>query len=70
MLTSILLKRSSTLPTAAQQIMGREGETATFLLTGLLNPKLRGGGFAPRQILCWKSSYFHRPIWVKWFSSL
>jgi len=36
----------------AQQFNGREGETATLLSTGLLNPELRGGGFAPRQILC------------------
>ena len=33
----------------AQQIIGREGETATFLKTSLVSPTLRGGGFAPRQ---------------------
>jgi len=35
--------------TAAQQIIGREGETATFLSRCLFTPNLRGGGFAPRQ---------------------
>ena len=29
---------------------GREGETATFLSTGLFTLTLRGGGFAPRQL--------------------
>jgi len=33
----------------AQQIIGREGETATLLSTGLFNLTLRGFGFAPRQ---------------------
>ncbi len=34
---------------AVEQIIGREGETATFLSTGLLNSNGLGGGFAPRQ---------------------
>ena len=34
---------------AAQQIIGREGETATFLSRCLFNPTLRVFGFAPRQ---------------------
>jgi hypothetical protein len=33
----------------AEQIIGREGETATFLSTGLFNSELRVFGFAPRQ---------------------
>jgi hypothetical protein len=36
--------------TAAQQINGREGETATFLSTGLLTFGELGGGFAPRHL--------------------
>jgi len=35
--------------TAAQQIIGREGETATLLSRCLFNSELRGFGFAPRQ---------------------
>jgi len=38
---------------AAQQINGREGETATFLSTGLFTLTLRGGGFAPRHLKRW-----------------
>jgi len=34
---------------AVEQFNGREGETATLLLTGLFTLTLRGGGFAPRQ---------------------
>ncbi len=34
----------------AQQIIGREGETATFLSRCLLNSNGFGGGFAPRQL--------------------
>jgi len=34
---------------AAQQIIGREGETATLLSRCLFTLNLRGGGFAPRQ---------------------
>ncbi len=34
----------------AEQINGREGETATFLSRCLLNSELRGGGFAPRHL--------------------
>ncbi len=36
--------------TAAQQIIGREGETATFFLRRPLNFSLRVFGFAPRQL--------------------
>ena len=35
---------------AAQQINGREGETATLLLRCLLNFSGLGGGFAPRHL--------------------
>ena len=35
---------------AAQQINGREGETATFLSTGLFTLCLRVAGFAPRHL--------------------
>ncbi len=35
---------------AAQQVIGREGETATFLLCCLFNSELREFGFAPRQL--------------------
>jgi len=35
---------------AAQQINGREGETATLLSTGLFTLNLRVGGFAPRHL--------------------
>ncbi len=34
---------------ATEQIIGREGETATFLSRCPLNPNLRVIGFAPRQ---------------------
>ncbi len=34
----------------AQQIIGREGETATFLSRCLFNSELRVFGFAPRQL--------------------
>jgi len=34
---------------ATQQVIGREGETATLLLRCLFNSELRVGGFAPRQ---------------------
>ena len=40
----------------AQQINGREGETATLLSTGLFTLNLRGGGFAPRHFNRWASS--------------
>jgi len=33
----------------AEQIIGREGETATFLSRCLFNSSGLGGGFAPRQ---------------------
>ena len=39
--------------TAAEQFNGREGETATFLSTGLFNSELRVGGFAPRHLKRW-----------------
>jgi hypothetical protein len=50
-----------------EQIIGREGETATLYERRSFPFGLRVIGFAPRQILCWMSSNF-RPIWVKWFS--
>ena len=34
----------------AQQINGREGETATLLSRNLLNSELCAGGFAPRHL--------------------
>jgi len=34
----------------AEQIIGREGETATLLSRCLVSLMLRGGGFAPRQL--------------------
>ena len=34
----------------AEQIIGREGETATLLSRCLVNPKLREFGFAPRHL--------------------
>jgi hypothetical protein len=36
-----------------EQIIGREGETATFFSRCLLNPTLRVFGFAPRQFGRW-----------------
>jgi hypothetical protein len=47
---------------AAQQIIGREGETATFLSRCLVSLKLRVGGFAPRQLNRWASSLFLRRL--------
>ncbi len=38
---------------AAQQIIGREGETATFFLRCLFTLNLRVVGFAPRQFNRW-----------------
>lgn len=35
---------------AGEQVIGREGETATFLSRRLFNSELRGFGFAPRQL--------------------
>jgi hypothetical protein len=35
---------------ATEQIIGREGETATLLLRCPLNSNGLGGGFAPRQL--------------------
>ena len=35
---------------AIEQIIGREGETATLLSRCPLNPNLRVGGFAPRHL--------------------
>ncbi len=35
---------------AAEQIIGREGETATLFLHCLVSLSLRGGGFAPRHL--------------------
>jgi len=41
-----------------EQIIGREGETATFLSRCPFNSELRGFGFAPRQLNRWASSRF------------
>ena len=38
---------------AVEQIIGREGETATFLSRCLVSPNLCGGGFAPRHLNRW-----------------
>ena len=38
---------------AVEQIIGREGETATFLSRCLVSLSLRVGGFAPRQLNRW-----------------
>ncbi len=35
---------------AIEQIIGREGETATLLSRCLVSLNLRGGGFAPRHL--------------------
>ncbi len=43
-------KTVSSLQHAVEQFIGREGETATFLSTGLFNSELRVIGFAPRQL--------------------
>jgi len=37
---------------AAEQIIGREGETATLFWRCLLTLNLRVDGFRPRQIVC------------------
>ena len=42
-------KESFDLKTAVEQIIGREGETATLLSRCLVSLKLCRGGFAPRQ---------------------
>ncbi len=47
-------------PTAAQQVIGREGETATLLSRCPFNSELRGGGFAPRQLRRWALVYVGR----------
>jgi len=41
---------------AAQQIIGREGETATLFLRCFVSLTLRVFGFAPRQLNRWASS--------------
>jgi len=49
----------------SQQVIGREGETAALLSSGLLNSELREFGFAPRQlrrsvlILCFTKRHKH-----------
>ena len=35
---------------AAQQVIGREGETATFIKRNFVSQRLRVSGFAPRQL--------------------
>jgi hypothetical protein len=50
------------LPRRTQQIIGRDGETATLFSRGLVSLKLRGGGFAPRQFNRSVSSLAHNVI--------
>ncbi len=40
----------------AQQIIGREGETATLLKRSLVNSELRVAGFAPRHLRRWAAN--------------
>ncbi len=42
--------------TAVQQIIGREGETATLLSRSFFNSELRVIGFAPRQFGRWAAT--------------
>jgi hypothetical protein len=42
-------KHFVSMKTAAEQVIGREGETATFLSRRPFNSNGLGGGFAPRQ---------------------
>ena len=63
----MLLMKSPINKDDAQQINGREGETAMLLSRCVVSFGLRVIGFAPRQILCWKSNGF-RPIRVKRFA--
>ncbi len=49
-LTSKILKSMAKGYAATEQVIGREGETATFIWRCLLNSELRGFGFAPRQL--------------------
>ena len=44
--------------TAAEQIIGREGETATFLSHRPFNSNGLGGGFAPRHLKRYAASGF------------
>ena len=47
--------------TAAQQIIGREGETATLFSRCLFNSNGLGGGFAPRHLNRWAAiAYYGR----------
>ncbi len=46
-------KTVSSLQHAVEQIIGREGETATLLSRCLFNSELRVIGFAPRQLNRW-----------------
>jgi hypothetical protein len=48
--------------TAAQQIIGREGETATLLSTSLFTLNLREFGFAPRHLNRWAASRYLQAI--------
>jgi hypothetical protein len=52
-------KESFDLKTAVEQIIGREGETATLLSRCLVSLKLCRGGFAPRQFNRWAHSRFY-----------
>jgi len=50
------VKKSFACEAAVEQIIGREGETATFLSRRPLNFGGLGGGFAPRQFNRWTAS--------------
>ncbi len=52
-------KESFDLKTAVEQIIGREGETATLLSRCPLNFGGLGFGFAPRQLNRWAHSRFN-----------
>ncbi len=43
-------ERNISINAAIEQVIGREGETATFLKRSLVNSELRGCGFALRQL--------------------
>ena len=51
------MKKSFACEAAVEQIIGREGETATFLSRRPLNFGGLGGGFAPRQFNRYAASY-------------
>ena len=46
----VFCRQSVTDNGATEQVIGREGETATLLSRCPLNSELRDGGFAPRHL--------------------